>query len=161
MRAEVKADLAEALARLRAIAAAEPDLLADDRRLAERLYASWFHDPADGRERDWPAWGAFAAATALAELFEPGWVLAGWAEGGARLRRADGGEELAALGAFAPFAATAPLLPGMPGPRRHAMPSTPGRRRSRAMPTRWACSSRAGRARGRDEGAGARVAQSS
>jgi hypothetical protein len=109
---EVRADLAEAFEQLRALEATASPLLEEAEGLSAYFYANWFHELAEVTTRVYPTPGQFTAATALPELFRPGWTLLAEEPPLLRARSPEGSEAAIAMGDAAPADPIAPLAPG-------------------------------------------------
>jgi lantibiotic biosynthesis protein len=100
--ADVEADLTDALAVIRSLAEAGSPLLHDATSLSDQLYVAWFHTIEVATSRRYPSAGEFAAATAVAEGFRPGWTLVALGIGGVVARSPTGTEVALAMGDVAP-----------------------------------------------------------
>jgi hypothetical protein len=110
---EWEADLTEALAELQALDAAGSSLLLDASALSDHFYNHWFHTLAADTFQQYPSPGQFAAATALAHLFHPGWTLKALELNGIRAENLTATEALLAMGDVAPAEPSKSLRPGV------------------------------------------------
>ncbi len=112
MTPEWESDLAEALALLQALAAADSPLLADAQALANHLYSRWFHEIVEDDLQPYPTPGQYTAATALDHLYQAGWTLTSLQPGGVQARSAQDLEARLAMGDVAPLEPLRPMQPG-------------------------------------------------